>query len=642
MKNKFSIKNFRIFDSEGCTFDINPITVLTGCNSSGKSSLVKACALFSEWIKQISAQGFTALFTEPLRFSNESLKLGRFDTVINSQSKENKSIVFCVTYKDVALEDIHVSYTFIRRKEDITNDAWLSSLTISDGSRTIFEADRDSHKYKFNLLPLKLWACELGEFYCYRQELYYGGPTPASENRTEIGMQLAQKCKTLKEYRNKLCTFLEDKYTDEQWDKLEKYHSHTIHSLDPKYRSLPLVYSEKFQEIDNIFKELFLRSIVKKINDPSNPYPLSKIDYLEFSKKLRLVNSHFLASSYTKFSEFLGALENDHGLEFSMHIREDITFDNLCTNMYLTKSGSLYAQGVSVISDLYGTLIEFDSKNELESFMKQTVIPFFKNVLTPKDLALFNYIGTCQIFPQRVLSLNQGNDLLSSVLNEYINCTNNLGKRYKRGKYINQRGFFIDSWLQNFSVGSKLIIKQTEEGAGVSINIKDLYSNRTTNLCDMGYGIAQLVTMLLSIETAIFKSKYLYEKEAITLSMEEPESHLHPKYQSLLASLFADAFLNHNIHFVIETHSEYLIRAMQKFIAYGPENNDLGLSKDDVSIFYFNEPRKKQRTSKVPQVRKIEIADDGCLLNPFGPGFFDEALNLSTDLLRIKLERYAK
>ena len=85
-----------------------------------------------------------------------------------------------------------------------------------------------------------------------------------------------------------------------------------------------------------------------------------------------------------------------------------------------------------------------------------------------------------------------------------------------------------------------------------------------------------------------------------------------------------------------------MIRAIQKFIAYGPKNYEFGLSKHDVSIFYFNEPRKEGSTSNEPQVRKIDIADDGCLLNPFGPGFFDEALNLSTDLLRIKLERHEK
>jgi hypothetical protein len=85
-----------------------------------------------------------------------------------------------------------------------------------------------------------------------------------------------------------------------------------------------------------------------------------------------------------------------------------------------------------------------------------------------------------------------------------------------------------------------------------------------------------------------------------------------------------------------------MIRAFQKLIAYGPKNNEYGLSNDDISIFYFNEPRKELRGENEQQIRKIEIAEDGCLVNPFGPGFFDEALNLSTDLLRIKLEGYAK
>lgn len=253
MKTTLTIKNFRIFDSEGHTFEINPITILTGCNSSGKSSLVKACALFSEWIKQISSKGFTALFTEPLRFSNETLKLGRLDTVINSQNKENKSIVFELTYTDLTIEDICVSYTFMERKEDITNDAWLSKLKITaENGSNILELDLENskRKYNFNLLPLKQWACEIGEYYSYRNELYYGGPTPASENRTEIGIQLAQQCKTLKEYRNKLYEFLEDKYTDEQWNRLENYSSHIIHALESKYMSLPLIYNELIEEID--------------------------------------------------------------------------------------------------------------------------------------------------------------------------------------------------------------------------------------------------------------------------------------------------------------------------------------------------------------------------------------------------------
>ena len=38
MNNTYTIKNFRVFDEKGATLSIKPITILTGCNSSGKSS----------------------------------------------------------------------------------------------------------------------------------------------------------------------------------------------------------------------------------------------------------------------------------------------------------------------------------------------------------------------------------------------------------------------------------------------------------------------------------------------------------------------------------------------------------------------------------------------------------------------------
>ena len=37
MNTKYTIKNFRVFDSYGATIDLKPLTILTGCNSSGKS-----------------------------------------------------------------------------------------------------------------------------------------------------------------------------------------------------------------------------------------------------------------------------------------------------------------------------------------------------------------------------------------------------------------------------------------------------------------------------------------------------------------------------------------------------------------------------------------------------------------------------
>ena len=53
MKTKYTIKNFRVFDEKGVTVDIKPITILTGCNSSGKSSIVKSMVLLNTYIEII-------------------------------------------------------------------------------------------------------------------------------------------------------------------------------------------------------------------------------------------------------------------------------------------------------------------------------------------------------------------------------------------------------------------------------------------------------------------------------------------------------------------------------------------------------------------------------------------------------------
>ena len=54
MKTRLNIKNFRVFDENGVTFELNPITIMTGSNSSGKSTLVKAIFLLNSFLAQVT------------------------------------------------------------------------------------------------------------------------------------------------------------------------------------------------------------------------------------------------------------------------------------------------------------------------------------------------------------------------------------------------------------------------------------------------------------------------------------------------------------------------------------------------------------------------------------------------------------
>ena len=162
-------------------------------------------------------------------------------------------------------------------------------------------------------------------------------------------------------------------------------------------------------------------------------------------------------------------------------------------------------------------------------------------------------------------------------------------------------------------------------------------------LAEEGYGVTQIVTLLIRIETAILESKKnvefddyekpIYSFSESTIAIEEPEVHLHPKFQSLLAEMFVDAYTNYNVHFIIETHSEYLIRKLQTMVA------NKAICNSNISIIYVYDSDISKRPLYTPQVKVIDIAEDGRLQDSFGNGFFDEADNLVMNLLNQKIQK---
>ena len=75
----------------------------------------------------------------------------------------------------------------------------------------------------------------------------------------------------------------------------------------------------------------------------------------------------------------------------------------------------------------------------------------------------------------------------------------------------------------------------------------------------------------------------------MTVIIEEPEINLHPAFQSKLADMFVEAAKVFNIQFIIETHSEYLIRRLQYLTA------KKDIKTDDTVIYYFTHPEQLKK-----------------------------------------------
>ena len=197
-----------------------------------------------------------------------------------------------------------------------------------------------------------------------------------------------------------------------------------------------------------------------------------------------------------------------------------------------------------------------------------------------------------------------------------------LSKITAENKYI---AGSIKKWFKEFGLPEKFEIRRIA-GYGSEIIFLDENDNEIS-LKDMGFGYSQLLPIIIYVfskqlyATSKSRKNQIQDIPDYSFLIEEPESHLHPEFQSKLADMFLDALNTSNNMFIIETHSEYLIRKLQYLIAAKKMNIN------DIAIYYLG----KDPTSK-EYITKIELDENGMIKNEFGAEFFDEAAQLITNL----------
>ena len=90
----FGVGNFKVFN-ELTDFELAPLTILTGKNNSGKSSLLKALLLFKKNLKPNTLKWGNDINTsfEELEFGFPELRLGSANEIFNFDTK-GKYITF--------------------------------------------------------------------------------------------------------------------------------------------------------------------------------------------------------------------------------------------------------------------------------------------------------------------------------------------------------------------------------------------------------------------------------------------------------------------------------------------------------------------------------------------------------------------
>lgn len=176
-----------------------------------------------------------------------------------------------------------------------------------------------------------------------------------------------------------------------------------------------------------------------------------------------------------------------------------------------------------------------------------------------------------------------------------------------RGKYVSPGARrkkrtleeHIATWLKTLNLVHDFSVEPIAEGSNLyHVHIKSTSGAAKVLVPDVGFGVSQVLPVLVLC---------YYVPEGSTILLEQPEIHLHPSVQMGLADVFIDAVRNRNIQIILESHSEHLLRRLQRRVAEGT-------LKPDEAALYF-----------------CKTADSGSTLTPLDLDLFGSITNWPKD-----------
>lgn len=651
MKFDYTIKNFRAFDAKGATFTISPITILTGTNSSGKSSMAKSLRLLDKYLSKVkyAADGNRCRpVVIPLEISDKEGQLGNYQSVLNKKASKNGALTFEYSvYSTLLQENCRIKYVFGAKQNDINGTLRAIDIVSERGDfNCSFQTDWKEDKKDGKDIEKALSCTRLnreGMIKAFLDFVALFYPNCLTEQDSVEFNEKRDRYLTSVSAFQKMNGFLfrlEDIPQDmaffmlrnrtlvylpilEVLGKEEKSEDNpVIPFMDEKDQLYPAYLSVKGDFLGSEHKTLldyvkskeqeYIHSIPYEL---SNEIALAQDFFSHIGENADLyLTEHDTDTTKVPFMRIVNVLSRLSELHFAPEANNIAFFEQVRRNNRLPSTYYGPANRVRSIN-------LFDRFNE--AVFRELLIPFFVGNIT--------YVSSSRAIVRRIYSLNDASNPLEEQLARFISL--------EKGETNSDAMSFINSWIKKFGIGEELILKQAEDGAGIIPMLRKNVGDEPTSLADEGYGITQLLSVLLNIGISIHEYGVVNEKfnyggtyYPTIIIIEEPEIHLHPRMQSLLADMFIEAARDFNICFIIETHSEYIVRSIQYHIAIH-RNPAKGIPADDAAIYYISSD-----SGEDDRVKRIEVQPDGSLGNSFGPGFFDESKRQLLERLKIRAQ----
>lgn len=287
--------------------------------------------------------------------------------------------------------------------------------------------------------------------------------------------------------------------------------------------------------------------------------------------------------------------------------------------------GAIPLLGRPVYTNFLGQ--EFDQADEHLNYLtvRQVLSQAF---VLPLDKVL-NYLeNTIQIGPLRLVPDTDYMPNAHPAQSDWVNgaaAWDLLHQDPERQSMISALLRETNDWLANpdkLNTGYELINQSLDQMLGESADsapeVSRLLQKRHLWFKDQRTGVRlsanQLGTGISQVLPIIVASHYA---PASMVTVEQPELHIHPRFQVELADLFISTCSRHP--YLIETHSEHLVlRLLRRIRESQSSSKDTSLSPEQLSIVYLIP------SSEGVIVKRLAVTPDGDFAQDWPGGFFDE------------------
>lgn len=161
---------------------------------------------------------------------------------------------------------------------------------------------------------------------------------------------------------------------------------------------------------------------------------------------------------------------------------------------------------------------------------------------------------------------------------------------------------YVDKFGNESSLFESLSIKKYGIQRASPFELDIVLSGIATNITNVGYGVSQVLPIVVDI--------FIQPKDT-AFAIQQPEIHLHPRAQASIGDVVFELAKLENKHFLIETHSDYIIDRFRMNYRKGSKE------KPKAQILYFEHSEGENR------IYPIDIQNDGKLPSEQPPGFRD-------------------